>query len=142
MYYSRLLNVLQAFSRAEDRMQDCVAFSLQELLKMFSVKASNRSTNKLWQRFPVDVQETLSPLLHSLYRINMSMNWAGLKLPIFAGRKGETFESWVCTFTCYIGSRLQNDRAARIFEACKGVLRHESQVSRFLLPYFAVQVKF
>ena len=149
-----LINELaKAFLGAEDRTaQDCVAYALQELIRIYSIStepnepSSSRSTNvgsgRLWNRFTVEVQEILTPLAQSRYMLNFVSNSSTLVHPIYRSRKGSNFESWVCTLTSYLGTKLEHDVSHRVFEACRGVVKQggDSHIAVRILPHIAAQV--
>ena len=56
-------------SRRTLTLQDCVAFAIQELLKLYEIRADSGSSRsgrqQLWRRFTDDVHQILNPLMHS-----------------------------------------------------------------------------
>jgi len=149
-----LVNELaKAFLGAEDRTeQDCVAYALQELIRIYNIcaesdehgdsRSSSSGSGRLWQRFNVDIQEILTPLTRSLYMLNVVSNSSSLVHPIYRSHKGSNFESWVCTLTSYLGTKLEHDVSRRVFEACRGVVKQggDSHIAMHILPYVASQV--
>lgn len=152
-----LINELaKAFLGAEDRTtQDCVAYALQELMRIYNIyieqselgssRANSSSTSgRLWQRFTVDIQEILTPLTQSHYKLNFVSSSSTLSHPIYRSRKGTNFESWVCTLTSYLGTKLEHDHdvCRRVFEACRGVVKQgvDSHIAVHILPHVAAQV--
>ena len=149
-----LINELaKTFLGAEDRTaQDCVAYALQELIRIYNIcteqnepsssRASSSASGMLWQRFSVDVQEILTPLAQSRYMLNFVSNSSTLSHPIYRSRKGTNFESWVCTLTSYLGTKLEHDVSRRVFEACRGVVKQggDSHIAVHILPHVAAQV--
>lgn len=150
-----LINELaKAFLGADDRTaQDCVAYALQELIRIYNVcteqnepgnsRSINNGSGQLWQRFSVDVQEILIPLSRSRYKLNFVVNHTSTLIhPIYRSHKGANFESWVCTLTNFLGTKLEHDVSRRVFEACCGVVKQggDSHISVHVLPHVAVQV--
>lgn len=149
-----LINELaKAFLGAEDRTaQDCVAYALQELIRIYNIctelnepsnsRSSNNGSGRLWQRFNIDIQEILTPLAQSRYMLNFVSNSSTLIYPIYRSRKGANFESWVCTLTSYLGTKLEHDVSRRVFEACRGVVKQggDSNIAVHILPHVAAQV--
>ena len=48
--------------------QDCVAFSIQQLIQIYDITTdpgSQTAGGKLWRRFSEEVQEIMLPLMHS-----------------------------------------------------------------------------
>ncbi|ELT94946.1 hypothetical protein CAPTEDRAFT_164972 [Capitella teleta] len=134
----------KAFLRAEDRnTQDCVAFAIQELIQLFGIKDEARSSEPgalLWRRFPDDLKEILVPLKTSRYVLNVKIDWSKLSKPIYLSRKGTNFSTWVCTLTGYLSSKIREEKVKRVFDCSRGVIRNDSQVALYLLPYVIVHV--
>jgi len=149
-----LINELaKAFLGAEDRTaQDCVAYALQELIRIYNIcteqnepsnsRSSSVSSGRLWQRFCADIQEILTPLAQSRYMLNFVSNSSTLIHPIYRSRKGANFETWVCTLTSYLGTKLEHDVSRGVFEACRGVVKQggDSHIAVHILPHVAAQV--
>jgi len=143
----------KAFLGAEDRTaQDCVAYALQELIRIYNIctdksepgndKVTNSGGGRLWQRFSADIQEILTPLAQSHYMLNFVSSSSTLTHPIYRSRKGANFESWVCTLTSFLGTKLEHDVSRKVFEACRGVVKQggDSHIAVYILPHVAAQV--
>ena len=151
--FELISELAKAFLGAEDRTaQDCVAYALQELIRIYNIcteqnepsssRSSNNGNGRLWQRFSVDIQEILHPLTQSRYMLTFVSNSSTLIHPIYRSRKGANFESWVCTLTSYLGTKLEHDISRRVFEACRGVVKQgsDSHIAVHILPHVAAQV--
>ena len=151
--FELISELAKAFLGAEDRAaQDCVAYALQELMRIYNIcteqnepsssRSSSNGSGRLWQRFSVDIQEILTPLAQSRYMLNFVSNSSALICPIYRSRKGANFESWVCTLTSYLGTKLEHDVSRRVFEACRGVVKQggDSHIAVHILPHVAAQV--
>ena len=151
--FELISELAKAFLGAEDRTaQDCVAYALQELIRIYNIcpestepgssRSGNNGRGQLWQRFSVDILEILTPLAQSRYMLNFVSSSSTLTYPIYRSRKGANFESWVCTLTSYLGTKLEHDVSRRVFEACRGVVKHggDSHIAVHILPHVAAQV--
>jgi len=162
-----ITELAKAFVRAEDLVRDSVAFAIQELIRIFEIRSdagttgpsrepqpgeqvpggkghggsssSASSDNQLWKRFSADVREIITPFMHSLYLLQFEFNSA-LVVPIYRSKKGLTFELWVCTLASYLGSKINAVRCREVFNACRAVVKQDTQLALYLLPYLAVQV--
>ena len=72
----------------------------------------------------------------------MPYNWEALPRPFYLSKRGSSFQQWLCTLTGYIGAQLAENKrtnSSRVFEACRGVLKNDSQMALYLLPHAVVQ---
>lgn len=142
--FELICKLSQAYLGAVDRsVQDFVAYAIQSLIKEYRITDDRQNTSgfRTWQRFPEDIQEIIVPLMTSRYMMTVIYEWDSLHKPIYrGGRKGFTFESWVCTLTSYLGSRITDYQSRTIFDVCRGVLRTNSHIALYLLPYAIVHV--
>ncbi|KAI0215805.1 Serine/threonine-protein kinase ATR [Lamellibrachia satsuma] len=139
-----ITELAKAFLRAEDRnTQDCVAFAIQELIQIYGITndadaASDSDGSRLWQRFSEEVHEIMAPLMHSRYRLTLKYNWSQLVTPIYRSKKGAKFEGWVSTLAGYLSSKTKEDKPKRVFDACRGVIKNDSQMALYLLPHIVI----
>ncbi|KAK2190032.1 hypothetical protein NP493_91g01005 [Ridgeia piscesae] len=139
-----ITELTKAFLRAEDRnTQDCVAFAIQELIQIYGITnddpvASGSEGSRLWQRFSEEVHEIMAPLMHSRYRLTLKYNWSQLVTPIYRSKKGTKFDSWVSTLAGYLSSKTKEEKPKRVFDACRGVIRNDSQMALYLLPHIVI----
>ncbi|XP_074649776.1 serine/threonine-protein kinase ATR-like [Tubulanus polymorphus] len=142
-----LINELaRAFLAAEDtRTQDCSAFAIQEIIQIYEITDcvdGNLAGRKLWNCFPGHIQEILAPLLNSRYILNANVtsNWSNITKPIYHSRKGQSFKSWVCTWTGFLISKVVQEKALKVFQACSAVIKHNINIALYLLPHILLQV--
>jgi len=98
------------------------------------------SGEKLWQRFPDDVKEIITPCLTSKFRLNINNSkprGASQARPIF--RPGMTFRRWMYLWIKRLISQASG-RRAEIFPACGGVVKFDMGTALYLLPYLVLNV--
>lgn len=166
LIHKHLARVLRAASETD--VQDAAALAIQELLKLTGCRAArlgvswaSPSSNvadadkradigdslngaavtvergeKLWNRFSDDVKDIITPCLTSKYLLKQTT------VPIPSGsifRSGMSFRRWI-----YLWVRrlvlLSTGPRSHIFNACRGVLRHDMATALYLLPYLVLNV--
>lgn len=98
------------------------------------------SGERLWQRFPDDVKEIITPCLTSKFKLNISNNKprsAAQTRPIF--RPGMPFRRWMYLWIKRLISQASG-RRAEIFPACGGVVKFDMGTALYLLPYLVLNV--
>ncbi|XP_062573409.1 serine/threonine-protein kinase ATR-like [Saccostrea cucullata] len=137
--------VVKAFLAAqESRIQDCAAYALQELLKIYHISEasdSDKTSGRLWDRFPEHAQQILVPLLSSKYIVNKKSDFSQLTKPIYySSERTRKFEDWVHTWTSYLSSKVKNEKAFEVFRACGALIKHVVGVALYILPYVVLEV--
>jgi hypothetical protein len=93
--------------------------------------------------------------LYSSYVLSVKYDWSKLAKPIYKSRKGAKFSTWVSTLAGYLSSKvphfivsladfflcsqIQEEKARCLFECSRGVIRNDSHVALYLLPFVIVQ---
>ncbi|KAH7278933.1 hypothetical protein KP509_38G065100 [Ceratopteris richardii] len=158
-----LVRVLRAASETD--IQDSAALAIQELLKLCGCRAavlgssltstvnklnhvrrskskdvsevpSSDRGEKLWNRFSEDIKDIITPCLTSKYLLKN----ANALIPsgsIF--RSGMSFRRWMYLWVRRLVSLTKGPRSL-IFNACKGILRHDMATVLYLLPYIVLNV--
>jgi serine/threonine-protein kinase ATR len=146
-------HLARAFRSAPDTgIQDSAALAIQELLKFAGCEASPdenastkiRTTNggnemhnrgqKLWDRFSNYVKEIIAPCLTSKFQLpNVAdSTFAG---PIY--HPSMSFRRWIFFWIKKLTLHATGSRAS-IFNACRGIVRHDMQTAIYLLPYLVL----
>nr|XP_022332154.1 serine/threonine-protein kinase ATR-like isoform X2 [Crassostrea virginica] len=137
--------VVKAFLAApESRIQDCAAYALQELLKIYHISEpsdGDAPSGQLWGRFPEHVQQILVPLLSSKYIVSKKTDFSQLTKPIYcSSEKTQRFQDWANIWTSYLSSKVKNEKAYEVFRACGALIKHVVGVALYILPYVVMQV--
>ncbi|GAB2267814.1 hypothetical protein Dimus_002790 [Dionaea muscipula] len=148
--------------------QDSAALAIQELLKIAGCEASLDETaadsvshilngkeharvlqsdskasdshvmnvrgQRLWGRFSTYVKETIAPCLTSRFQLPNVADSASSG-PIF--RPSMSFRRWIFLWIKKLTVHATGSRA-RIFNACRGIVRHDMQTALYLLPYLVL----
>ncbi|KAG0625577.1 hypothetical protein M758_2G066000 [Ceratodon purpureus] len=103
---------------------------------------TNDCGEKLWQSFPDDVKEIITPCLTSKFLLQQIHPSKGASLagPLF--RSGMPFGRWMYLWIKRLISQASkaSGNRADIFAACGGVVRHDMGTALFLLPYLVLNV--
>ncbi|KAM6558479.1 hypothetical protein CsatA_027718 [Cannabis sativa] len=91
---------------------------------------------KLWDRFSNYVKEIIAPCLTSRFQLP---NFADSALvgPIY--QPSLSFRKWIFFWIKKLMAHATGSRA-RIFNACRGIVRHDMQTAVYLLPYIVLNV--
>ncbi|KAD2392970.1 hypothetical protein E3N88_39947 [Mikania micrantha] len=147
-------HLARAFRAAPDTIiQDSAALAIQELLKFAGCEASldenvsasriskvNKSTNmdgrghRLWDRFSNYVKELIAPCLTSRFQLPNVADSASSG-PIY--RSSLSFRRWIFNWVKKLIVHANGSRAS-IFNACRGIIRHDMQTATYLLPYLVL----
>ncbi|KAK8624063.1 hypothetical protein V6N13_065420, partial [Hibiscus sabdariffa] len=159
-------HLARAFRAAPDTVvQDSAALAIQELLKIAGceasldenvasmsqtkkdkdplktrIKASDSSSGnnsrgqKLWDRFSNYVKEIIAPCLTSRFQLPNVADSASAG-PIY--RPSMSFRRWVFSWIKKLTAHAIGSRAS-IFNACRGIVRHDMQTAMYLLPYLVL----
>lgn len=157
-------HLARAFRAALDTIvQDSAALAIQELLKIAGCEASLDqnvlpSTNdrhlkvdkgsargemddctedrgqRLWARFSIYVKEIIAPCLTSRFQLPNVLDLASSG-PIY--RPSLSFRRWIYFWIKKLTAHATGSRAA-IFNACRGIVRHDMQTAMYLLPYLVL----
>ncbi|EXB24045.1 Serine/threonine-protein kinase ATR [Morus notabilis] len=161
-------HLARAFRSAPDTIiQDSAALAIQELLKIAGCEASmdenaaasiseslkDRPTKLaasgsksmdsnieikrgqlLWDRFSNYVKEIIAPCLTSRFQLPNVADSASIG-PIY--RPSMSFRRWIFFWIKKLMAHATGSRA-RIFNACRGIVRHDMQTAVYLLPYLVL----
>ena len=149
-------HLARAFRAAPDTIiQDSAALAIQELLKIAGCEASldasaaasmsqklkdkksldNRRGKKLWDRFSNYVKEIIAPCLTSRFQLPNVADSACAG-PIY--RPNMSFRRWIFNWIRKLTVHATGSRAS-IFNACRGIVRHDMQTAIYLLPYLVLE---
>lgn len=158
----------RAFRASPDTIiQDSAALAIQELLKFAGCEASLDDTissasqtenetalkdalvgskrrnavnethsrgQKLWDRFSIYVKEIIAPCLTSRFQLPSTSDSAASG-PIY--RPSMSFRRWIYFWIKKLNMHATGPRA-NIFNACRGIVRHDMQTAMYLLPYLVL----
>ncbi|KAI3710823.1 hypothetical protein L2E82_40617 [Cichorium intybus] len=140
-------HLARAFRAAPDTIiQDSAALAIQELLKIAGCEASldenvsvsngNESGRgqRLWGRFSNYVKEIIAPCLTSRFQLPNVADSASSG-PIY--RPSLSFRRWIFNWVKKLTVHATGSRAM-IFNACRGIVRHDMQTATYLLPYLVL----
>nr|KYP69208.1 Serine/threonine-protein kinase ATR [Cajanus cajan] len=126
-------HLARAFRSAPDTViQDSAALAIQELLK-FAGWMNNRG-QKLWDRFSNYVKEIIAPCLTSRFQLPQVADSTSAG-PIY--RTSMSFRRWIFFWIRKLTAHATGSRAS-IFNACRGIVRHDVQTAMYLLPYLVL----
>ncbi|OVA08868.1 Phosphatidylinositol 3-/4-kinase [Macleaya cordata] len=148
--------------------QDSAALAIQELLKIAGCQASldeniavtsqslkgkevlnipssgsgsmhdcsemNKRGQRLWDRFSNYVKEIIAPCLTSRFQLPNVADSTSLG-PIY--RPSMSFRRWIFFWIRKLTVHATGSRAS-IFNACRGIVRHDMQTAMYLLPYLVL----
>ncbi|RAL53196.1 hypothetical protein DM860_006868 [Cuscuta australis] len=163
-------HLARAFRAAPDTIvQDSAALAIQELLKIAGCEASldenvSASTSqrmgkhpkslistpkssascsdlyergqRLWNRFSDYVKEIIAPCLTSRFQLP-NVSDSASSGPIY--RPSMSFRRWIFIWIKKLTVHAIGSRAS-IFNACRGIVRHDMQIAMYLLPYLVLNV--
>ncbi|KAL0422945.1 UNVERIFIED_CONTAM: Serine/threonine-protein kinase ATR [Sesamum latifolium] len=159
-------HLARAFRAAPDTIiQDSAALAIQELLKIAGCEASldenvleqtkekqhlevgksfprgvdDRTKmlgrgQRLWDRFSNYVKEIIAPCLTSRFQLPNVSDSAACG-PIY--RPSMSFRRWIYFWIKKLTAHATGSRS-KIFNACRGIVRHDMQVAIYLLPYLVL----
>lgn len=145
-------HLARAFRAAPDTIvQDSAALAIQELLKIAGCEASlddrctddtdtdgskmtNKRGHRLWDRFSVYVREIIAPCLTSRFQLPNVAD-SSFSGPIY--RPSMSFRRWIFFWIKKLTVHATGSRAS-IFNACRGIVRHDMQTATYLLPYLVL----
>ncbi|XP_059445807.1 serine/threonine-protein kinase ATR isoform X2 [Corylus avellana] len=94
----------------------------------------NRRGQKLWDRFSNYVKEIIAPCLTSRFQLPNVADSA-FTGPIY--RPSMSFRRWIFFWIRKLTVHATGSRAS-IFNACRGIVRHDMQTAIYLLPYLVL----
>ncbi|KAL5561258.1 hypothetical protein UlMin_031005 [Ulmus minor] len=157
-------HLARAFRAAPDTIiQDSAALAIQELLKIAGCEASMdekaaaslseslkdkpsklassgiksaemKRGQRLWNRFSNYVKEIIAPCLTSRFQLPNVVDSAHVG-PIY--RPSMSFRRWIFFWIKKLMAHATGSRA-RIFNACRGIVRHDMQTAVYLLPHLVL----
>ncbi|CAL1372888.1 unnamed protein product [Linum trigynum] len=151
-------HLARAFRAAPDTVvQDSAALAIQELLKIAGCEASldenvgashrtpivrsadgssimNSRGQILWDRFSNYVKEIIAPCLTSRFQLPNVADSSSAG-PIY--RPSMSFRRWIFFWIKKLTAHANGSRAS-IFNACRGIVRHDMQIASYLLPYLVL----
>jgi len=132
----------QASSREILVAENC-AFSIQEVLKVYGIKLTDKSpdsfTWRVWRTLPDSTQEILTPLLSSMYK-HESSSKPSLQTPIYESQYGRTYKDWLVNWSQHLLTMLYDDKTKALFDACLPALKKDVRIAELLLPRLVVEV--
>lgn len=96
----------------------------------------NTRGQRLWDRFSNYVKEIIAPCLTSRFQLPQVSDTASSG-PIF--RPTMSFRRWIFSWIKKLTVHATGSRAS-IFNACRGIVRHDMQTATYLLPYLVLNV--
>ncbi|XP_064394848.1 serine/threonine-protein kinase ATR-like [Halichondria panicea] len=136
-----VVDLLGELSRAylaasNTRSQDCCAFAIQEILKLFDCKSIERGSEgaRIWERLTEECQEVLRPHLNSNYSANLP-DLRQVTHPIFKLSKKASYHIWLHKWSSYLVHKLQEGIPRSVFSPCSIIFQHDKSIAQYLLPY-------
>ncbi|TKY50719.1 Serine/threonine-protein kinase ATR [Spatholobus suberectus] len=126
-------NASTTTSQAQKNEDNCNAVAS----KIKSTKGSNGMNNrgqKLWDRFSNYVKEIIAPCLTSRFQLPKVADSTSAG-PIY--RTSMSFRRWIFFWIRKLTAHATGSRAS-IFNACRGIVRHDMQTAIYLLPYLVL----
>uniref|UniRef100_T1JZU2 Serine/threonine-protein kinase ATR n=2 Tax=Tetranychus urticae TaxID=32264 RepID=T1JZU2_TETUR len=121
---SKLANTLDSIDQS--RIRDCLCYSIQEILKSYSV----RENDDIWSRLPTDVQRNIKRFFTTKYIFKEE---GGIvNSPVFHAEI--TYDDWLYKWSMILIERIERVTHQRAFEACLAIIKYNSTIARFLLP--------
>lgn len=155
-------HLARAFRAASDTIvQDSAALAIQELLKLAGCQASldkntagsslqpfvltesnhsvdsseiNARGQRLWERFSEYIKDIIAPCLTSRFQLPNVADSTSLGA-IY--KPNMSFRRWIFFWIRKLTSHATGSRAS-IFNACRGIVRHDMQTAMYLLPYLVL----
>ncbi|GFP89089.1 serine/threonine-protein kinase atr [Phtheirospermum japonicum] len=127
-------HLARAFRSAPDTLiQDSAALAIQELLKIAGCKCTEMSDRgqRLWGRFSNYIKEIIGPCLTSSFQLPKVSDSAACG-PIY--RPSMSYRRWVYSWIKKLMAHATGSRS-EIFNACRGIVRHDVHIAMYLLPY-------
>uniref|UniRef100_A0A0R0I0C7 Serine/threonine-protein kinase ATR n=1 Tax=Glycine max TaxID=3847 RepID=A0A0R0I0C7_SOYBN len=97
-------------------------------------KGMNNRGQKLWDRFSNYVKEIIAPCLTSRFQLPKVADSTSAG-PIY--RTSMSFRRWIFFWIRKLTAHATGSRAS-IFNACRGIVRHDMQTAIYLLPYLVL----
>ncbi|XP_023240203.1 serine/threonine-protein kinase ATR-like [Centruroides sculpturatus] len=142
--FDLIQKLVHSFLAAEEsRTQDCSSYAIQELLQIYQcndISNPPSSGNNLWKRFPIDVQEILSPLLRSKYIPGQSKSGKNIQKPIYGSSFGDTFKHWVTNWIADLVVKIHTETVSKVFHSCLMIVKYDTSCALYLLPYVVMYV--
>lgn len=140
-------HLARAFRAAPDTsIQDSAALAIQELLEIAGCAPGSEGSNhcqvmsgrgqRLWDRFSNYVKEIIAPCLTSKLKLP---NASDSTSPGAIYSPSLSFRSWIFLWIKKLILDATGSRA-NIFNACRGIVRHDMQTAIYLLPYIVLDV--
>ncbi|CAJ1977648.1 unnamed protein product [Sphenostylis stenocarpa] len=98
-------------------------------------KGMNNRGHKLWDRFSNYVKEIIAPCLTSRFQLPKVAADSTSAGPIY--RTCMSFRRWIFFWIRKLTAHATGSRAS-IFNACRGIVRHDMQTAIYLLPYLVL----
>jgi len=98
-------------------------------------KGMNNRGHKLWDRFSNYVKEIIAPCLTSRFQLPKVAADSTSTGPIY--RTSMSFRRWIFFWIRKLTAHATGSRAS-IFNACRGIVRHDMQTAIYLLPYLVL----
>ncbi|KAL4186626.1 hypothetical protein AMTRI_Chr09g34870 [Amborella trichopoda] len=160
-------HLARVFRAASDTVvQDSAALAIQELLKLAGCQASldgnvslfmsqlsksreseraftekdsdssemNKRGQRLWDRFSNYIKEIIAPCLTSKFQLQI-VNESSSAGPIY--KPSMSFRRWIYSWIRKLTKEATGSRA-NIFNACRGIVRHDMGTAIYLLPYLVL----
>ncbi|KAJ4962511.1 hypothetical protein NE237_022450 [Protea cynaroides] len=96
----------------------------------------NKRGQRLWDRFSNYVKEIIAPCLTSRFQLPNVSDSSSLG-PIY--RPSMSFRRWIFFWIRKLTAHATGSRSS-IFNACRGIVRHDMQTATYLLPYLVLNV--
>ena len=107
-------------------------FIIQELLKLYQIGPN--SENGIWNRFPNQIQNLMTPMLSSWFKVQSPQrdNWPEL---VFGSKGANTHIGWASLWASKLINYCKDERAVLLFKACEPSLKRDTKVLLFFLQY-------
>ncbi|KAK7390797.1 hypothetical protein VNO78_18880 [Psophocarpus tetragonolobus] len=126
-------NASTTTSQAEKDEDSCNAV-LSKIKSANGSKEMNNRGQKLWDRFSNYVKEIIAPCLTSRFQLPKVADSTS-RGPIY--RTSMSFRRWIFFWIRKLTAHATGSRA-NIFNACRGIVRHDMQTAIYLLPYLVL----
>ncbi|KAJ1532216.1 hypothetical protein ONE63_000836 [Megalurothrips usitatus] len=132
-----LIALAKAYQAARNtRFLDSFAVAIQNLLKHYKISSQpSLNRKKLWDSFPLSVQQVMTPLENSSYFMTSMQSNIVWPHPMFGTRYALTLTNWAHTWACRIVTFIEDSHAKDMFTWCIPSLKRDINCVLFFLPF-------
>lgn len=118
----------------ESKLQDCINYALQEIIKHYGIKESSK--DEVWSKIQPRCQSICQQLFNSKFQLAEKINPSCH--PVY--KEVQTFSDWIVKLCISLVGIVKDEFAKNIFDSLRPLINNCTSLAEYILPFIIVSI--